>query len=64
MSEQLLEEEAKAVPPTRTNEGRKLWIFFRLPFGKKYKVKKFYRQQSDLLEKYEEDKCQVRVSNF
>lgn len=57
----LQEEENK--PPTAANsQNHTFWSYFRLPFGRKHKVDKFYRQQSDLLENYENDKQQIRVS--
>ncbi|KAI6176302.1 Metal tolerance protein 7 [Aphelenchoides bicaudatus] len=51
--------------PTVENRPRRrsIWSFLRLPFGKAHRVDKFYRQQSDLLENYEQDKCQIRVEN-
>lgn len=36
----------------------------RLPFGKQRQVDKFYKQQCDLLENYENDSRQIYVSHF
>ena len=59
-SQPLNEANDTASTALKQSETRK-WRILRLPFGKKYKVDKFYRQQCNLLENYEIDNRQIQV---
>lgn len=61
MADQPLKEPDDNVPTVENRPRRSFWNLFRLPFGKAHRIDKFYRQQSDLLESYENDKCQIQV---
>lgn len=64
MSESQPLQDGSKAETTDNAPTKSFWSFMRLPFGRKHKVDKFYRQQSDLLENYENDKCQIRVNFF